>query len=525
VDQPDDRRGHDPSFEPGTAVGTYRLEAFVAAGGMAEVYRARHTKLDKVVAIKFLDREHARRPPVVARFLREGRFASQIRHPNVVEVTDVDEHDGLPYLVMEYLEGQTLSEVIREQGRLEPEAIADIMLPVCAAVAAAHARGVIHRDLKPGNVFLSETDIGEVAPKVLDFGISKSVEEDPASALTTSASFLGTPIYLSPEQAAGEDGTTASDQYSLGVMLYELATGRRPYDTNQKFIRLLNAISKGEFDPPRVHHEELSEQLERTIMRAMSLEPGDRFPTVLELATVLLRIANERTRTLWQPRLAKQGEEKKATSDEQLPKVAGDAVTELATATTVTRVGSKADEPEPKSKPRGVIYLAVAAVVALVIWQLVPDETPASPNSPATSAPVPASSFQVAVVVEPPSAELVLDGTTRGSGRLDLKLPLDGRAHDLEVRAEGYVTQRFSFRDAPPPQRVSLDRVPSAPSTPTASADGSTAATASASATAAATPPPKRPTSTRPVAPKATATAAPAPTYSAHPDNIDPWNE
>jgi tRNA A-37 threonylcarbamoyl transferase component Bud32 len=543
----------DATFEPGTRVGGYRLEAFVAAGGMAEVYRARHLKLDKVVAIKFLDREHAKRPPVVARFLREGRFASQIRHPNVVEVTDVDEHEGLPYLVMEYLEGQTLSEVVRADGQLETAAIAEIMLPVCAAVAAAHANGVIHRDLKPGNVFLAHTDVGEVEPKVLDFGISKSLEEDPSSALTTSASFLGTPIYLSPEQAAGEDGTTASDQYSLGVILYELATGRRPYDTNQKFIRLLHSISKGEFEPPRVHREELSADLERIITRAMMREPDDRFPSVLALANELLEVADERTQTLWQPRLARQGAEKKAAKSEVGP-VSGDAATELDAGTTITRAGKKVEaasgfdaaraeetgdeeaedavtelvaatsvsggkrksgERGAKRSRRGAIYLGVAAVVAALIWQAVPGGQPSRPPAEASAAAATPSSYEVAVQTEPPSAELVLDGTTRGTGRMKVGLPLDGRAHHLVVKAEGYVSKRFSFRDAPPPARVELERSPQVPTAPP-----STTATASASTGPSAEPPPPRR-----AAPKAAPKPQPAPTYSAHPDNIDPWRE
>ena len=487
----------------------------MAAGGMAEVYRALHVKLDKVVAIKFLDREHAKRPEVVKRFLREGRLASQVRHPNVVEVTDVDEHDGLPYLVMEFLEGTPLNEHIAAAAPLEPEAIARIMLPVCAAVAAAHRKGVIHRDLKPGNIFLTASR-GEVEPKVLDFGISKSLGEDPDNALTTSASFLGTPIYLSPEQASGDEGTTWSDQYSLGVILYELATGERPYDKGQKFIRLLNTISLGDFKPPRSHLDALSDRLEAIIMRTMSLKPGDRYPKVIDLAMELLPVADARTRTVWEPRLAtlRDGGSVSFAPVTQDREVSSGAITEYATATTVTKVTTRPPSAIMGSKGMRLVVGAVVIAAGALLWLMSGEETAAPPPPSASSA---VASYSVVVKVEPSTAGIAVDGVRKGVGSLELELPLDGRVHHLEVTAEGFATQRFSFRDAPPPAEVTLEPIPGrAP----AATSGSVSAKAAESSDAAgsATPP-------RAPVPKPRNTPPPSPTYSAHPDNIDPWKE
>jgi hypothetical protein len=249
-------------------------------------------------------------------------------------------------------------------------------------------------------------------------------------------------------------------------------------------------------------------------MRAMSLQPHDRFPSLVELATTLLRVADDRTRTLWQPRLAKLGDGTMPTQS-KLPRDMSDAVTELATATTVTRAGDRPATPAPNRSRRRALYLGASLAVAVLVWQAIPDGSQKTPAEPADAPPA-ASTYAVAVEAEPASAELWLDGASAATGHLDIRLPLDGRAHQLEIRAAGHVTQRFSFRDAPPPSHVRLELTDEAP-----------APTSSATVEASAEPvpdPPKKPR-LAPPKPNAAPTPATTPTYSAHPDNIDPWGE
>jgi serine/threonine-protein kinase len=270
---------------------------------MGEVFDAVHVALGKRVAIKTLRRRFLDDEVVVARFLREGQLASRMRHPNIVDVTDVGVIDGLPCLVMEHLEGETLSQVIRRDGPMKPNALVDHLLPIIAAVDFAHDHGVLHRDLKPSNIFLARSWNGEVHAKVLDFGISKLVHESAEAALTTDSAFVGTPHYASPESVRAEKAPDRrSDQYSMGVILYEGTTGIRPFaEKGGSFVTMAMAICNGDFPPPRAHKPELPESFERVVLRAMSLRADDRFLGMRELGAALLPFASERARVIWAP--------------------------------------------------------------------------------------------------------------------------------------------------------------------------------------------------------------------------------
>src|SRR6185312_6161563 len=180
---------------PVERVGAYEVQGFLGSGATASVYRCRHSTLGKIAAIKVLHGHLARNPAAAARFLREGRAVSRIAHPNVIEVFDVGEHEGAPYLVMSLAEGEDLDEYVRRQHPMAIAAIADCILPIVAAVAAAHDAGVVHRDLKPSNIRVTRDTRGAVVPKVLDFGISK-VTHGEERELTESEALLGTALYM-----------------------------------------------------------------------------------------------------------------------------------------------------------------------------------------------------------------------------------------------------------------------------------------------------------------------------------------
>src|SRR5690349_4120159 len=202
--------------------GRYRLEARIGSGGMSTVYRALDVTLERRVAVKLMNREVTSDSDQLERFRREARAVAQLSHPHIVGVIDAGEDDGRPYIVFEYVEGETLKDRIRRQGRLPiPEAIA-YAIEMAHALGTAHARHIIHRDVKPQNVLIDE----EGSAKVTDFGIARTLEED---GLTADGRVLGTTDYVSPEQALGQPVTGQSDLYSLGIVLYEMLTGDVPF--------------------------------------------------------------------------------------------------------------------------------------------------------------------------------------------------------------------------------------------------------------------------------------------------------
>ena len=292
-------------LQPGTTFGRYVVSRSIGSGGMATVYEAKHVDLHKRVALKVLHAWLAMRLDVVQRFVLEARAASRFSHPHVVGITDIGSIEGVPFMAMDLLEGEQLAEVIDRDGPLSAERLADLLLPVLSAVAAAHDAGVLHRDIKPDNIFLARQPRHGAKSMLLDFGISKvesAVDSGrPSQPLTAAGEVLGTPPYMSPEQVL--HGMAAfdarSDQYALGVVLYECATGRLPFDDFASIDALMAAIARGGAPPPSSLRPELPAAFDAAVARAMSLRPQDRFPSVLDLGRALLPLAGPRTRALW----------------------------------------------------------------------------------------------------------------------------------------------------------------------------------------------------------------------------------
>ncbi|HVH47362.1 MAG TPA: serine/threonine-protein kinase, partial [Labilithrix sp.] len=274
---------------------TYQIVRVVGEGGMGRVYEARHLRLkERRFAVKCLHPELARNPEMAARFLREAESASSIKHANVVDVFDVHHlPDGTPYLVGEFLEGEELAEYVAKRGPLEPRVAAKVARQVCNALGAAHERGIVHRDMKPENVFVLGTSIGAVERgesrtlqvKVLDFGISKAGPGD-NSQLTRTGVIMGTPSYMAPEQARGRPVDSRADVYSLGACLYFMVTGRRPFDSDDPTSTLSMVLTE---DPvrPREIDQRVPEALELIIQRAMAKDANDRYASMSDLEKAL----------------------------------------------------------------------------------------------------------------------------------------------------------------------------------------------------------------------------------------------
>ena len=270
-------------------VDRYRLGPAVGHGAMGEVHLAEDLRLARPVAIKSLRPELARYPDVRQRFGQEARAAARISHPNVVRIYDTGEQGRIPYLVMECLPGTSLVDELA-WGTLEPRRARRVGLDVLGALDAAHRLGVVHRDVKPGNILLSAALDGPV--KVSDFGIAKSTDEH---SITDSGALVGTPAYLAPERVAGEPAGPASDLYSLGVVLYEGLAGRRPYE-GETSLALALAIHMGDGPDLLELRPDLDPALVSIVDKALARDPADRWPSAAAMAEAL---------HAWRPRVTR----------------------------------------------------------------------------------------------------------------------------------------------------------------------------------------------------------------------------
>ncbi|MHB1502607.1 MAG: Stk1 family PASTA domain-containing Ser/Thr kinase [Acidimicrobiales bacterium] len=278
----------EPSTTPRVLSGRYELAHLVARGGMAEVYRAHDRLLDRPVALKVLFPELSVDRAFVERFRREAQAAANLSHPNIVPVFDWGEDSGTYYIVMEFIDGRPLSSILRTAGPLHPDRAADIAADVAGALAYAHRHGVIHRDVKPGNVLI--TDEGQV--KVTDFGIARAINTE--ESLTQTGAVMGTATYFSPEQAEGMGVDSRSDIYSLGVVLYEMVTGRPPFlgDTP---VAVASKHVREHPPAPREINPSVPLDLEAIILKCMAKSPDYRYATGEDLRVDLLRFREGRS--------------------------------------------------------------------------------------------------------------------------------------------------------------------------------------------------------------------------------------
>jgi len=401
-----------PVAEGDVLAGKYRVERVLGQGAMGIVVAATHIHLQQRVAIKFLTGRATRE--VVGRFLREARSAVKLRNEHVARVIDVGELEGgAPYMVMEYLSGNDLQQVLKAEGPMPLSEAVGFVLQVCEAMAEAHSAGIIHRDLKPANLFLTTSSDGSKMVKVLDFGISKETNdanEGDGMSLTRTESVLGSPLYMSIEQMrSSRDVDARADIYALGAILYQLLTGRVPFEA-QTFPELILKVATEEPPPPTTFRPDLPQPLEQAILRCLDRDRTKRFPDVGELAAAIAPFATDEG--------IGSAERALRTIDKS---VGGPGTLTLNSASMrATRDGMAASRTSASwttsttASPRGVsaktiglaigaLVLGAATVMAVIVFMARPSSGTAAP---ATSSGVGPSATETAAAPPPQSAPL-----------------------------------------------------------------------------------------------------------------------
>jgi hypothetical protein len=395
--------------------GRYRLTRLIGKGGMGMVFQARHEQLGKDLAVKILLPELASDATLLQRFALEARAASATGHPNIVEVHDLAiAEDGSAFMVMELLRGQDLSSLVKSQGPLEPGLAVRVACQVLAALDAAHRRGVLHRDVKPHNIFLVDTETDLPKVKLLDFGVAKMLELDQQGVqLTCSGLSVGTPAYMAPEQAlAGARVDHRADLYSVGVVLYYCLTGRKPW-SNRDAMRVVERQAPV---PPSELNPAVTARLEAIVLRAMAFDPGDRPADAREMLRDLRELLD--AETLFVPRFV----------------------------------------PPSRTRRRLWVVLAAAAVGLLVVLVgaglvgYVLGHQPAAPlaagapAAPAVSAAPAAQDAQNMITLtvrpSPPGARVLVDGREVDGARPFVgRFPRDEVLHRIDVASDGFDTE------------------------------------------------------------------------------------
>ena len=441
--------------------GRYRVDAVIGEGGMGIVYGATHAVLGKKFAVKVLRGEMAKDADVVQRFMQEAQAATSIGHENIIDISDFGRlPDESVYFVMEYLEGEALTSLIKRGGSIPMRDALKIIRQMASALGAAHDRGIVHRDLKPDNVQLIPRGADQQFVKVLDFGIAKV--GGASSKLTKTGMIFGTPHYMSPEQAAGQTVDQRTDIYALGVIMYEMFTGKVPFDADT----FMGILSKHMFEPPVPPSERGARTLgalEDVILKALTKKPEDRYQGMGDLIADLDRVA------------------------------AGGTV-DLARAPGISPPGNLADALEPPSRTemrlgetgtmrvpqnRGLMVAVIAVVLVVLggvglaaalflvggeepseetlaaIEPVVPDagsgapvappEPPATPTEVGTAAP-----RAVEIASEPSGAQVVVGGAMVGNTPVTIPAPGGDVTREVEIRLRGHETETFQLTATSP---------------------------------------------------------------------------
>jgi serine/threonine-protein kinase len=282
-------------------LGQYRLKRLLGSGGMGEVYLAEHQMMKRPCAIKIIRPEKAGDPQVLARFEREVRATAKLSHWNTIDIYDYGRTaDGTFYYVMEFLPGHNLGELVKGHGPLPPARLLYLMRQICDALIEAHSHGLVHRDLKPANIYCAYRGGMFDVAKLLDFGLAKPLTDAKNDGLTQEGSITGSPLFMSPEQASSDEVDARSDIYSLGAVMYYMATGKAPFEYENP-LKVMIAHASEDPDPPRYLNADVPSELEEIILRSMEKRPADRFQTVAELREALDHVPTDAE---WNSRLA-----------------------------------------------------------------------------------------------------------------------------------------------------------------------------------------------------------------------------
>ncbi len=422
------------SLERGAVIDSrYRIVRELGCGAMGVVYVAQHVTLGRHVALKVLRRELATDPELTARFEQEARAASAIGHPHIIDVFDLGRgSDGSPYMVMELLDGMALGDLVAVEGPLPWRRVVEIGAQILGALDAAHGCGIVHRDLKPDNVFLAEREDGPPRAKLLDFGISKVMSNlalEPLLRGTSHGTVMGTPEYMSPEQARGQTDAIdhRTDVYAAGVVLYEMLCGRPPFQ-GENYNAVLAAILERTFPPLRSLRADVPRALEAVVVRAMEGARERRWQTADEMRAALLACLE----------LPDEGDEVEIL----------DEVIEAAPPPPEAAPRPPPPPPRPSSLVPALFVALLAGGAATGAWTLRRALTPPPP---------PPAPETIALEVAPTHAHVSLDGVPSVE-RAVLLAP--GTPHTLVARAEGYVPVELRFT-AQPGARVTV-RLPHA---------------------------------------------------------------
>lgn len=433
--------------------GRYQIIRKVGQGGMGVVYEATHTLIGKRVAVKVLLEKFAKRNNIVARLEQEARLASSIGHEHIIDINDFGTtEDGRTFVVMEFLEGESLAECLAREQTLSESRILHIALQAASALAAAHDKGIVHRDIKPENLFLVQRK-GDDFVKVVDFGISKSLQASDETAtqrLTQTGMVLGTPLYMSPEQASGEDVIDARvDVYALGVIMYEAATGRVPF-LGPNYLSVISQVLNDEPKPVRALRPEISDEFEALVMRAMAKDRNERYASAKALLADIDVLLSDPTRSTARARItapARSRKMPKRGGTKVLIWVAAIAVLVAAVTVIVTSMLSSSDAVKNSRKS------APAAVAAVPV---VPAPDAAITVKPADASDV-ARTIEISIRSEPAGAEIWEGGRQWGSA------PLVYRAAKDSAESIALVAKMDGYEDTPFTVRPLIDNDPARP--------------------------------------------------------------